>query len=95
MQAKRASAEALLGIAAIAAGESRFDAAARLRGASLALHELSGSPPNPVERRIERQFLSVLPTPMQAAGEAEGRTMTLDEMASYALDAAKTLTNTA
>jgi len=91
MNAQRPAAESLLALAAVAARASRVDEAVHLRGASLALHEACGAPLNPAERRIEERYLAMLGEPALSAGAAAGRSMTLDDAATYASELAATI----
>lgn len=89
--AQGAGGEALLALAAVAARASHVEAAARLRGASLALRDARGGRPTAVEERIERRFLSGMDESVRTAGEAAGRSMSFGEAAKYALELSETL----
>jgi predicted ATPase/class 3 adenylate cyclase len=84
------AAEALFGFAALAARASRPDAAARLRDASLALHEAAAGPVGEIELRMQERFLTKI-GPIPANGDAAGQPMTLDEAAAYAMELAAEL----
>jgi predicted ATPase/class 3 adenylate cyclase len=85
MRAQGPLAEALLGLAGVAARALEVEAAARLRGASLELHATSGLPRTAAEERIDQSFLADLGEPALSNGETYGRSMSLDDAAAYAL----------
>ena len=85
----------LLALAAVAAQASHVEAAARLRGASLALHAACGRPRTAAEERIDERYLARLGEQALSAREAFGRSLTLDDAATYALDVAEQIQSNA
>jgi predicted ATPase len=86
MDARRLAAEALLGLAAVAAKASHCDVAARLRATSLAFHEASGTPLTPAEQRLEDRFLLDLKEQAVPTGEPGAPITSLHNAAAYAAD---------
>jgi hypothetical protein len=91
MGARRYAAEALLGLAAVAAKASHREVAARLRAMSLAFHRASGAPLNPAEQRLEDRFLADLQERAASTGEPGARLTSLDDAAAYAADVVETV----
>jgi predicted ATPase/class 3 adenylate cyclase len=79
----------LLGLACVAAARGEVERAARLFGASEALPEAMGTPPEPGERALQEPYLAAAHTQLDETSWqeawAQGRAMTLDEAISYAL----------
>jgi len=87
---KLSVAETLLGLACVAAARGAAERAARLFGASEALREAMGTPPEPGESALQEPYLATARSQLDEASWqeawAEGRAMTLEEAISCALE---------
>jgi predicted ATPase/class 3 adenylate cyclase len=83
------SAEALWGLAGVAASLGEVAEAARLNGAAQAIYERIDAPPTPIDRRIEERLIGPVRVAHERAFEvayAEGRAMSFDGAVAYGLD---------
>ena len=84
--------ETLEGLACVAEARGDNVRAARLFGASEALREVIGAPPEPGERALQEPYLVAARSNLDEAAWqeawAQGRAMTLEEVISYALEEA-------
>jgi tetratricopeptide (TPR) repeat protein len=82
--------EELEGLACVAEARGETERAARLFGASEALHEVMGTIPEPRERALQEPYLAAARSQLDEAvwqqAWAQGRAMTLEEAISYALE---------
>jgi predicted ATPase/DNA-binding CsgD family transcriptional regulator len=96
---KLETAHGIEGMAIVAAAEKRADRAGRLWGAAEVSREAMGAPLRPDERRIYEPYITIARAEFAneawEANREEGRQMTLEEAADYALDKVEpvTLTN--
>jgi hypothetical protein len=85
-----AAPETLLGLACVAEAREETERAVRLFGASEALREVMGAPPEPGEIALQEPYLTATRSHLDETSWQEawaaGRAMTLDEAISYALE---------
>jgi predicted ATPase len=91
MGARRYAAEALLGLAAVAARASLPEAAARLRSISLAFHDAFGARLNPGEERVDKRFLADLRQRVPPDDQTPEQSTTLEDATAYATEVVETI----
>jgi hypothetical protein len=91
MGARRFAAEALLGLAAVAARASQPEAAARLRSISFAFHDAAGVALNAAEERVDQRFLADVGQRIPPDRQIPERSTTLEDATAFAAEVVETI----